>query len=150
MKSHDQETKTLFAMAVIAIALLSGYTVLSKLYQHLFGENPVGFLIVALVLLHWWIHALSWRFDSFEKRMKDQIDAKLDEFSQRLREREKEVSWLRHSESRAKEERAQLQRWVEALSNDVRQFKTSHKRQPVAPAAAIEEAIREIATEGTE
>lgn len=107
-------------------------------------------MITALVVLHWWISALSWRFGSFEKRIKSHITEKLGEFSKRLAEREQEVSWLKHSESHAKDERAQIQRWVESLSQDVRSMKREHKKYLTPPSAVIDEAFREITTEVTE
>lgn len=151
MKSQDQETKMLFAIVGIVIGLYSVITFAIKIYLYLCGADPqgIGLLFILVSILFSWLYGLSSNRRSFESKLKEYFGEKIAGFEKRLGEREREISWLKHSESRAKDEKAQIQRWVESLSNDVRSMKREHKKHLTPSSAVIDEAFREITTEVT-
>jgi hypothetical protein len=152
MKSHDQETKVLFAIVGIAVGLYGVFMFVQKIYHHIVGADPrgTGLMFIMIVILFCWLYILSSGLESFERKLKQYFGEQIAEFEKRLAEREREISWMKQSESHTKDERAQLRRWIDALSKDVRTLKDCHKKLSNPPSATIEEAILEITTEVSE
>lgn len=117
MKSQDQETKILFAIVGIVIGIYGVFTFAVKIYRYLCVADPlgIGLLFILVSILFIWLYGLSTGLRSFERNLKEYFCEQTAGFEKRLGEREREISWLKHSESRAKDERAQIQRWVESL-----------------------------------
>lgn len=72
MKSHDQETKILFAIVGIAVGLYGVFMFVQKIYHHIVGADPrgTGLMFIMIVILFCWLYILSSGLESFERKLK--------------------------------------------------------------------------------